>query len=356
MSEPHRPITRDASAFREELWTAVTGRDERAAIGIVLAAADSGLEPEAVLLDVIAAVQRRVGAEWAANTLSVADEHTATAINERAVTALALHAAAAHPASAGRVTVACVDGEWHALPARLVAEVLRLRGWQVDFLGAQVPTRHLIAHLHNTGPDAVLLSSSLPTRLPQAHSTITACQAAGVPVLVGGAAFGPDGRYADLLAADAWAPDPATAAELLARGLRREQQPPDRPQRTLTHLTDQEFTMIARSTPRLLATTMAELEHCFPAMREYSEFQLERTAEDVAQILEFLAAALYLDDDELFTTFVTWTAGVLSARAVPAQSLFPVLDLLSGQLQDFPRARRILTTATDALTGTARIA
>ncbi|WP_227982401.1 cobalamin B12-binding domain-containing protein [Nocardia spumae] len=351
MSEPDRRISGDANAFREQLWTAVTSRDERAAIGIVLAAVDSGLEPEAVLLDVVAAVQRRVGAEWAANTLSVADEHTATAINDRAVTALALHAAGSHPASAGRVTVACVDGEWHALPARLVAEVLRLRGWHVDFLGAQVPTRHLIAHLHNTGPDAVLLSSSLPTRLPSAHGTITACQAAGVPVLVGGAAFGPQGRWADLLGADAWAPDAATAAELLARGLRHEQQA----HRTLPHLTDQEFTMIARGTPQLLATTMAELEHRFPAMREYSEFQRERTAEDIAQILEFLATALYLDDAELFTTFVTWTARVLSARAVPAQSLFPVLDLLGGQLQDFPRARRILAAATDALTETARI-
>jgi hypothetical protein len=91
-------------------------------------------------------------------------------------------------------------------------------------------------------------------------------------------------------------------------------------------------------------------------MRDYSEFQLDRTAEDIAQILEFLATALYLDDDELFTTFVTWTAAVLSARAVPAQSLFPVLDSLGEQLQDFPRARRILAAATDALTGTARIA
>lgn len=91
-------------------------------------------------------------------------------------------------------------------------------------------------------------------------------------------------------------------------------------------------------------------------MRDYSEFQLDRTAEDIAQILEFLTTAVYLDDDELLTTFVRWTAGVLSARAVPAQSLFPVLDSLGEQLQDFPRARRILTAATDALTGTARIA
>ncbi|MYT23970.1 cobalamin-binding protein, partial [Streptomyces sp. SID7760] len=115
--------------------------------------------------------------------------------------ALALHPAARTQPSRGRITVACVDGEWHALPARLLAEVLRIRGWHVDYLGAQVPAPHLIAHLHRTGPDAVALSSSIPTRLPVAHATITACQAVGTPVMVGGAAFGPGGRYARLLGA-----------------------------------------------------------------------------------------------------------------------------------------------------------
>ncbi|GAA3132590.1 hypothetical protein GCM10017687_55690 [Streptomyces echinatus] len=57
------------------------------------------------------------------------------------------------------MTVGCVDGEWHAFPARLVAQVLRLRGWQVDYLGARTPTSHLVAHLHLTNPDAVLLSA-----------------------------------------------------------------------------------------------------------------------------------------------------------------------------------------------------
>ncbi|MYS44742.1 cobalamin-binding protein, partial [Streptomyces sp. SID5998] len=101
----------------------------------------------------------------------------------------------------GTVTVACVDGEWHALPARLLAEVLRCRGHRVDFLGAQVPTPHLIAHLHRTAPAVVALSSSLPVRLPDAHTAITAVQALGIPVLAGGAAFGDDGRYARLLGA-----------------------------------------------------------------------------------------------------------------------------------------------------------
>ncbi|MDI5974696.1 cobalamin-binding protein, partial [Amycolatopsis magusensis] len=63
----------------------------------------------------------RVGLEWAANRLSVAQEHAATAINDRVIAA-AVHSRPRPRAVLGRVTVACVDGEWHALPARLLAE------------------------------------------------------------------------------------------------------------------------------------------------------------------------------------------------------------------------------------------
>ncbi|WP_264001642.1 cobalamin B12-binding domain-containing protein, partial [Mycolicibacterium gadium] len=208
-----------SATVQDQLWAAVLAGDEYAAAATALAAIDAGMTPEDVLLDVVAPVQCRIGAEWAANRLSVTEEHSATAINDRVIATLAHHPAHRGDEEAGRVTVACVDGEWHVLPARLLAEVLRLRGWRVDFLGAQVPTPHLIAHLHRHGPDAVALSCSIPSRLPLAHAAITACQAAGVSVLAGGAAFGPQGRYAFQLGADGWAPDARGAADVLRRGL-----------------------------------------------------------------------------------------------------------------------------------------
>ena len=150
----------DLAVLRDRLWGAVVDHDEYAAAATVFTAVEAGTAPEDVLLEVIAPVQHRIGSEWAANRLTVAQEHAATAINDRVIAALAHHPATRCSGDAGRVTVACVDGEWHALPARLLAEVLRLRGWQVEFLGAQVPTPHLIAHLHLHGPrrrGAVLL-------------------------------------------------------------------------------------------------------------------------------------------------------------------------------------------------------
>ncbi|MEU8682883.1 B12-binding domain-containing protein [Streptomyces sp. NPDC048611] len=340
-------MTEHLAAHVEHLWDAVMAVDEYGAVRLVCDAVDAGVPPEDVLLDIIAPVQHRVGEHWAANRMTVAQEHAATAINDRVVAALAHHRPSAPAAGRGRLTVACVDGEWHALPARLLSEVLRLRGWQVDFLGAQVPAPHLIAHLHQTGPRAVALSSSIATRLPTAHAAITACQAAGVPVLVGGAAFGSDGRYARLLGADAWAPDARTAADFLSRGLPETRYPAlgHQPVDDLPHLSDQEYSLVARTAPQLVRETLAQLEERFPALRDYSDRQRQHTAEDLAHITEFLATALYTDDDELFSGFLTWTAAILTARGVPAHSLYPTLDALSAQLNDFPRARRILSHA-----------
>lgn len=335
---------------REKLWGAVVDCDEYAAVTAVFAAADAGMEPEDILLDVIAWVQRKVGIEWAANRITVAQEHAASAISDRVIAALAQHPASRSSVEAGRVTVACVDGEWHALPARLLAETLRLRGWQVDFLGAQVPTPHLIAHLHQRGPDAVALSCSVPTGLPTAHAAITACQAAGVAVLVGGAAFGADGRYAAQLGADAWAPNARAAAELLGEGflcthLATTRQPVD----DLPHLIDQEYTMVSQTSRQLVKETFTALEDRIPAMRDYTEEQRQRTAEDLAHVVDFLVAALYTDDDELFSGFISWTADILAARGVPATTLFPTLELLGKQLHEFPRSQRLLSAALNTL-------
>ena len=327
----------------ERLWDAVTTGDEYAAGDVVVQALGDGTDPESLLLDVIGAVQRRVGQEWAANRLTVAQEHAATAINDRVIATFGYVLKRPEP-HLGRVTVACVDGEWHAMPARLLAEVLRLRGFQVDYLGAQVPAPHLVAHLHRTGPDAVALSGSIATRLPTAHATITACQAAATPVIAGGAAFGPDGRYARLLGAEAWAPDARSAADRLAEPLPRPHaghQPLD----DLPHLADQEYTLVTRSSGRLVKSVLTGLEERIPAMRTYTDLQRQHTAEDLAHIVEFLAAALYVGDSELFTGFLSWTAGILTARGVPAASLVPALDLLEAELRDFPRATDLLRTA-----------
>ncbi|MBL7258408.1 cobalamin-dependent protein [Actinoplanes sp. LDG1-01] len=321
----------------DEFLQLVGDGDEYGAVELITELHDSGVPAERLMIDVIGGAQTRVGELWAANEWSVAREHAATAISERALAALALRTNV--KPTRGRVTIACVDGEWHALPTRMLAEMLRLDGWRVDFLGANVPGPHLISHLHQTGPDVVALSCMIATRLPRAHAAITACRTAGIPVIAGGRGFGPGGRYAQHLGADAW----AAGAEEAVRRLAHNWPPHNQDPQLSAFLGDEEYTYVVRHRPELINTAMRQLTEAYPAMREYSQRQLDSTAEDMAHIVDFLAAALYVSETAIFTDFVAWTNEVLQARGVPAVALRVGLETVQAQLRDYPTAAAMLT-------------
>ncbi|MEU7890896.1 cobalamin B12-binding domain-containing protein [Microbispora bryophytorum] len=326
-------VRQDLEAATGRYLDLIGRADEEGAADLVLGLIGEGVPAEDVLLRVIAPCQRRVGELWASNEWPVAREHGATAVSERVVAAVS--GRVRPTATRGRVAVACADGEYHVLPTRIMAEVLRLRGWQVDFLGASVPGPHLITHLHQTGPDVVALGCMLPTRLPRAHATIAACQAVGIPVLAGGAGFGADGRFARLLGADAWAPTADAAADRLAAGL------PSFPAAapggtagsgdTAVHLGGEEYAYLTRHRADLLARVMDTLTG-----------RPEHTAEDLGNMADFLIAATYVHDAALFTDFVVWTCRVLEARQVPAESVVLGLGAFHDVLTDCPDARALL--------------
>jgi methanogenic corrinoid protein MtbC1 len=320
--------------------------DEQGACDLAVSLLDQGVPAQRLMVDLIGGSQGRVGELWAANEWSVAREHAATAVNERVLAVVAGRLRTT--ARRGRITLACVDGEWHGLPARILAELLRMDGWRVDFLGASVPGPHLITHLHQTGPDAVALSCMIPTRLPRAHAAITACRAAGVPVIAGGRGFGAGSRYAERLGADAWA---ATAEEAVTR-LASDWPPPpapDFPAHLADFLGDEEYTHLVRSRPQLIETAMRRLTAVVPAVHDYDEQQLEATMEDFGHIADFLAASLYVGEPQIFLDFTTWTAGVLTARGVPISALTAGLRLVRDQLIDFPKATATLDRSLETL-------
>lgn len=325
-----------ARRSKEALWRAVVSGDETAAGRAAFAGLDAGLDAETVLIEVVGGVQRRLGDEWAGNRLTVAQEHAATAISERVIATLG--STVGHPRPhLPRIAVTCVDGEWHALPARLFAEVLSLHGFHVDYLGGQLPAVHLVAHLRTTAPRTVALSCSLAPRLPTAHATISACHSAGIPVLAGGGAFGSDGRYASALGADLWAAGPREAAAELTRGLPSNPRDARVPIDDLPHLADQEYTLVTRFRARLVRAMRDALGR--------SGRDQERLLESLAQFVDYVRVALYLDDSLLLAEHLVWVKGFLSARQVPDRFLEPALDALGGELHDFPRAVAMLSEA-----------
>lgn len=322
---------------RDALLEAVGAADEKRAIAVAERLLDGGMRPERLLLDVVAPVQRQVGRLWQSNEWSVAQEHAATAINERVITATAARSTAV--VTKGHVVVACLDGEWHAIPPRIVAEVLREHGWQVTFLGTSVPTSHLVSYLHQHGPDVVALSCSLAHSLPRAHQVLAACRNTGTRVLVGGLGFGDRGQWAEALGVTSWAADALDAVHLLERGEPAEPGPAPR-----VRGADAEYTGLRARRTELVGETMARLGERFPPLLAYDDRQRDATVEDLGHIVDFLAAALYIDEVTLFTDFLAWTANVLAARGVPGHSLDLTLSVLSDTLADYPRTQAFLAS------------
>ena len=296
--------------------------DQPAAVGLVAGLAEQGATPEALVLEVLAPAQREVGRRWEDGRWSVAQEHAATAVTD---TALGLLALDAEPRGDGRhAVVACVEGEWHALPARMASEVLRLRGWHVTFLGASVPADDLARYVRAQRPDVVGLSCSMPVSLKGAARSIQACRRAGVPVLAGGGGFGPEGRYAARLGASGWAPDPLAAAILLDAGLG------DRSSSSvaLPGADDDEHRALEREKDDIVSAAVAA-HGCDDA----------RLREALTFLLSTLESALFVDDPAVVGACRPAAERLLAAADPSNGTTSLALDTFFGVIQArFPRA------------------
>lgn len=323
----------------DKYWAAVSTGDASGAAEVALQLRDAGTALSVVLDKLVSAGQNEVGRLWAAGEWDVAHEHRATSVSEEVVAALSASITA--PSNGRSVIVTCADGEWHSLPSRILAATLRSAGWQVTYLGASVPARHLTQLVHDVGPDVVAISCALPTRLRHARHMIEVARGASVPVIVGGRGFGPGGRWGLDLGASAWAADAGSALDALA-GLPTFVDPAP----VLAPVDDAEDAVRA-ARDLVVQRCMAELGAAMPPdVAAYDDDQLARTEEDLGHILDFLAAALFVDDVDLYTLFVEWLRDLLAARHVPPATLGAGLDLLERLLReaigDRERVRRFL--------------
>ncbi len=313
--------------------------DRSAAVGQVRGLRRAGHDLLEVIQQLLVPAQLRIGELWASDTWSVAQEHAATAISESVLGSLALEREA--QARPGReqpsLVVSCVEQEWHALPALMVAEHLRADGFGVSYLGANSSAQGLVRHVHETGPSAVLLSCSLSSFLPLVRRQVEAVRETGTPVVVGGSAFDAEGRRARTLGANAFA---STASGLgdLVRGLPTAVGPAA----PLTHRGAEESYVVfgdrealADEAGRLLRSELVP----GGARPEW-----ERVLDDqLPHLVGCVAGALVADDPRIVGDALAWAEVVLSHRGAPDVVGLALRQALLGALHDVPEAARLLT-------------
>ena len=98
-----------------------------------------------------------IGEEWYENNISAQQEHFAVSLASRKINSLI--AAAPRPTRKERLIIGCTPGENHSFPGLLLTLLSRYQGWDVVYLGADVPQERLDATIQQTGAGIIILTA-----------------------------------------------------------------------------------------------------------------------------------------------------------------------------------------------------
>lgn len=202
--------------WSERLEARLLVGDASGAWGVLESALASGSAIDEVYLEVLSPALQSIGERWAGGEIDIAIEHRATGIASRLIGRLGSRCVR-RGRSRGSIVVGSPTGERHALVVAILADLLRLEGWEVSDLGADTPAASFLLTAESLDDlSAVGISVTSPESLSTAAETCALLREAGlsVPVFLGGRAI-QDEAHARSLGADGFATDAASMIRLL---------------------------------------------------------------------------------------------------------------------------------------------
>lgn len=157
-----------AHADTDVLVSALIVGQHREASTLVQGWIEHGRSYDAICSEGIQPALVRIGELWAQGRVSVAQEHLATAIAQR-ILVQAFDSATFAPPNGQKALFACVEGNHHALGLRMVSDTFAIAGWNVAYLGADVPTGDLAQQVDAWRPHLLGLSVSMTEQIPVAN-------------------------------------------------------------------------------------------------------------------------------------------------------------------------------------------
>lgn len=177
-----------AQPFLAEALGAVEALDGTA-LEHVMRQATLRLSMDELLDGVVGPLVRSTGDRWHAGTMTAAHEHLATAAVRRLLGWITDQHAPSSDAPALLVTTPA--GQWHELGAALAAATAAAAGWQVVYLGPNLPANVIAEAAQQRGVRVVALSVIFPENDPLMDGELRALRAAlpaSIEIAVGGSA------------------------------------------------------------------------------------------------------------------------------------------------------------------------
>ena len=204
----------------------------------------------------------------------------------------------------------------------------------MSYLGANASAQGLVRHIHEVGPRAVLLSSSLSTFLPLARRQVEAVRETGTPVVVGGSAFDPEGRRARVIGATAFATSASGVADLVAS--LPTAVPPAPP---LTHPgADEAFVVFGDREQMADEAARAVLD----AVSPHDPGWVRVLEDQLPHLVGSVAGALVTADPSVVQHALAWAEIVLTNRRAPEGTGVALRRALADVVHELPVASRLL--------------
>jgi DNA-binding transcriptional MerR regulator len=181
------PVVGETLADLREAWVSACISFNEQSAEQVLSQAFALYPVEIVCFDVLSAGLASIGEEWYRGEVTVQQEHFASELARRRLESLI--AATPAPTRPGRILAGAPPGEGHDLSLLMLALLLRRQGWDVVYLGANVPLERLESAIDTTQPQIMVASTQ------QLHTAATLLEfghfllAEGIPLAFGGRIF-----------------------------------------------------------------------------------------------------------------------------------------------------------------------
>jgi len=215
----------EPDSFVAEFDTAVQyvdkllGGKRHDAFNLIHEAVEADMSVKDVYLRILQPSQWEIGRLWQLNKITVAQEHYCTAATQLLMAQLypkILELAEAN-ACHHSLVMTCVGGDLHEVGARLVSDFFEMAGWNSVYLGANTPTRDVVAMVEERNVGLLAVSATLPYHLKAVEDLIATVRKNSsledLPIIVGGRPFNMSPNLFEDIGANATAADGQKAIE-----------------------------------------------------------------------------------------------------------------------------------------------
>ncbi|MBN2618058.1 MAG: cobalamin-dependent protein [Spirochaetales bacterium] len=162
---------------------------------------------EVLYMSLIEPAMYQIGYLWENNNISIAEEHLATSIVSRIIaTIYSEFMNTEFNNSLGIITSA--PNEYHELGGRMLADLLDINGWNIQFYGSNTPEKDLIDVLIKNSPVFLGVSVTMCSNIDKIVELITNIRKTksleNLKIIVGGQAFNTDPEIWKRTGADAY--------------------------------------------------------------------------------------------------------------------------------------------------------